>query len=410
MTGSAGREGFPQVRPATGGGVRNALSWSAAASLAAGLGALGFLTVGRFALGLAEFAPMAHVWTVWSMAAATIGFGSQIETVEAMSRGKGPVSIRHVRLAVVGAVVAGVLTLVWRVPLFGTTNLFWPLVCTMIPLGSVMTGAARGRLAANDEPRALAIVIAGENVVRFGLAGVLFLVGTGAEAFAIVVLAGFVVALVGPVRAGEAGRGATEPRASSGFAGATAGLVAHSCLVLPPTVLALHGEGPELVAGVFLVLTYIRAPYQFLLGLGPALTARSFGERTDRISTWLGDGGRVAMLGGVGVLMAAGFGFVAGDLMSVIMLGTTEVLQPRDYAILCALVVAVAVAILRTIYVLPEGGRVMVFRAWGTTATVAVVSAVVPGAPTVLFAGLLLAVVLCLAQLSLLQTSPTRSP
>lgn len=410
MTGPAGRDGFPHVRPASGTGGHNTLSWSAAASLAAGLGALGFLTVGRFALGLAEFAPMAHVWTVWSMAAATVGFGAQIETVEGMSRGRGPLSIRHARLAVVGASVAGLATFVWRVPLFGSGSLFWPIVCVLIPLGSVVTGASRGRLAANDEPRALGMVIAGENVVRFGLAGVLLMIGAGAEAFALVVLAGFVVAVLGLMGAGDDVRAVRKTPVTSGFAGAAAGLVAHSCLVLPPTVLALRGASPELVAGVFLVLTYLRAPYQFLLGLGPVLTARSFGERTDRISMWLGDRGRVALLGAVGVLMAAGFGLIAGDFMSVIMLGTTEVLQPRDYAMLCALVAAVAVAILRTIYVLPEGGRVPVLRAWGTAATVAVISAFVPGAPTILFAGLLLAVIVCLAQLSLLGTNLAKSP
>lgn len=405
MTGSTGREGFPKVRPAAGSDASNALSWSAAASLAAGLGALGFLTVGRFALGLAGFAPMAHVWTVWSMAAATVGFGAQIETVEGMSRGRGALSARHVRLAVVGAGLAGLATLVWRVPLFGSGTLFWPILCTLIPLGSVMTGAARGRLAANDEPRALSMVIAGENVVRFGLAGVLFMVGAGAEGFAWVVLAGFLVALVGLAGAGGERQEVTETPTSSGFAGALAGLVAHSSLVLPPTVLALGGASPEVVAAVFLVLTYLRAPYQFLLGLGPVLTARSFGARTDRISRWFGDGRSVAVLGVLGMLAAAGFGFFAGDLMSAIMLGTTAILEPGDYAILCALVVAVATAILRTIYVLPEGGRAVVLRAWGTTAVVGVIVAAIPGTPTMLFSGLLLAVVACLAQLSLIAVS-----
>lgn len=372
------------------------------ASLAAGLGALGFLTVGRFALGLAEFAPMAHVWTVWSMAAATVGFGAQIQTVESMSHGRGPLSARHARLAASGAAVAGLVTMVWRLPLFGSGSLFWPVVCTLIPLGSVVTGAARGRLAANARSRALAIVIAGENVVRFGLAGVLLLIGTGAESFAMIVLAGFVVAVVGLGRTGGGADVVGEAAKSSGFAGAAAGLVAHSCLVLPPTVLALRGESPELVAAIFLVLTYLRAPYQFLLGLGPALTARSFGKRSDPISTWLGDPGRVAILSGLGILLAAGFGAFAGDLMSEIMLGTTEILTPLDYATLCALVVAVAVSILRTIYVLADDGRSRVLRAWSTTAIVAVVFALIPGASTLLFAGLLAAVVLCLVQLTVL--------
>lgn len=400
MTSLSGSDESEGPRAVAGALTLNALSWSAAASLASGLGALGFLTVGRFAVGLAEFAPMAHVWTVWSISAATVGFGAQIETVEGLSRGRGALSIRHFRMAALGAGLAGILTLAWREPLFGSSSLFWPAICGLIPLGSLITGVARGSLAADDERRRLAFVIAGENAVRFVAAALLWWFGARSAHLAWALIAGFGVALIGLSRLTVARRSAAETHASSGGPGAVAGLVAHACLVLPPSALALRGEAPEIVAAVFLVLTYVRAPYQFLLGMGPVLTAQSFASRPDDRSSWFSDGRRTIHVGVPSMLGAGAIGLLGGDLMSSLVLGRADIVTPLDYAILCALVVAVALSILRTLRVLADGGRSLVLRAWGTTAVVAIGAAFAPGSPTLLFAFLLGGVFLCLLQLA----------
>ncbi len=388
----------PEGGVAPGG--RRALSWSAGASLAAGLGALGFLTVGRFTVGLADFAPMAHMWTVWSLASATVGFGAQIETIEGLHSGRGAVSRRHLWLALVGAGVIWCATYFWRVALFGSDGLFWPVVCTLVPFGSLITGTARGALAAHGRQRRLAFVIAGENVVRFAIAGLLMLIGGSVESLALALLAGFGVAIAALADMGTRGvEDSNGGGGTSGAAGAFAGLVAHVSLVLPPSVLALQGQGPEVVSGVFLVLTYLRAPYQFLLGLSPLLTARSFA--TDGGGpTWLANGRRVA--GVTAGLMAVGAlgGLLLGDFISSVILGTTDIVTPTDYAILAALVIAVSIAILRTIFVIPND-RALVLRAWVTAAVVSVLAGFLADGPTALFAGLLLGVILCLAQLTL---------
>jgi len=401
VTGPSGWRDDQPVIPLTAGTGIKALSWSALASLLAGLGALGFLTVGRFSVGLAGFAPMAHIWTVWSVSAATVGFGAQIETVDRLFQGRGPFSVRHTRLALVGIGVAFVATFVWRLPLFGSTSLFWPVVSALIPAGSLLTGVARGTLAAMDERRRLAFVIAGENLVRFGLAIGLAWTAASPQLLALALLAGFAVALIGLSsvrieRKADVGR-----QLSSGAAGALAGLVAHASLVLPPSVLALRGEDAAVVAGVFLVLTYLRAPYQFLLGLGPVLTAHSFAKSQGIVGAWLADGRRIAVLSVAGMLAAAAFGLLGGNLISEVMLGRTDIIQPIDYAILCALVVVVGSSILRTLSVLSDGQRGLVVRSWGTAAVVAIGAAFMPGGPTLLFGGLCIGVIGCLVQLTI---------
>lgn len=400
--------GFDDQRPipsaADAYGVR-ALSWSAVASLIAGLGALGFLTLGRFAVGLGGFAPMAHVWTVWSVAAATVGFGAQIETIDRQSRALGVFSIKHVRLGAIGVVLAGSVTFIGREALFGSSALFWPAICALIPIGSLVTGLARGALAASNQRVRLAFVIGGENAVRFGIVILLWWLGATPRLLAFALMAGFVVAFIGlsvadrDIRAAEAASSGL----SNGSAGAMAGFIAHASLVLPPSVLAFRGESPELVAGVFLILTYLRAPYQFLLGMSPVMTARSFaGRPSEGWSAWLYDGRRMAAVALAGMLGAAAFGYLASGVISDLILDGAALVPPIAYAVLCALVVAVASAIVRTLYVLPERGAPFVVRSWGTAAIVATGSAFVPGPPTVLFVGLLAGVVLCLAQVTLL--------
>jgi hypothetical protein len=383
------------------GGFGGALSWSALASLLSGLGALGFLTAGRFAVGLEDFAPMAHVWTVWSVGAATVAFGAQIESVQGLAEGRGAFSTRHLRLGAIGAITAGLVTFSLRDTLFGTVGLFWPTICLLIPLGSLATGVARGRLAAHDRRRRLAFVIAGENAVRFAAALLVWWLGGEAPVLAISLLAGFSVALTALTDRSVRLAKRLPTRAAGGGAGAFAGLVAHACLVLPPSVLALRGEDPAVVAAVFLVLTYARAPYQFLLGLGPVLTAESFAEEPDRRIAWMRDGSKTLAVGLGAALAAALVGFLAGDPISNLVLGTTTIVSRLDYAILAVLVVIVATSIVRTLHILAGGGRRLVVRSWGSAAVVAVVGAFVPGEPTVLFGALAAAVALCLLQLTL---------
>lgn len=400
MTPRWGRDDADSAVTASLSGLPRSLSWSAAASLASGLGALGFLTVSRFAVGLSEFAPMAHVWTVWSISAATVGFGAQIETIEALGAGRGVLTRRHLRLASGAALVVAILAGLWREVLFGSASMFWPLVCAVIPIGSLTTGIARGRLAAEGRQRRLAFVIAGENVVRLAGAGVILFLGGSARSLAFVLLAGFLVAIGGLSKMDLARVRTDDAAVSSGGAGAFAGLVAHASLVLPPSVLALRGEGPEVVAAVFLILTYVRAPYQFLLGMGPVLTAQSFSDRPARWDAWLSDGRRTTIAALIVMPGAAVLGLFGRDLISSLLLGGTSVVRRLDYAVLCSLVATVGLALVRSLYVLARGGRSVVVRAWGTTALVGLGSAFLPGDPTALFAWLLVGVVICLLQLN----------
>lgn len=376
------------------------LSWSAGASLVSGLGALGFLTVGRIAVGLADFAPMAHMWTVWSISAATIGFGSQIDAVESLTRSKNPFSGRQVRLSIIAVVAVGAVTWFWRVPLFASTGLFWPTVCAVVPVGSLTTGVARGVLAGRGKNRRLALVIAGENLLRLLAAIIVLKIAGGTEGLAIALLLGFVVAGLGWFRS-RAPEMVREPGGnSSGRVGAFAGLVAHMTLVMPPALLAVHGASSEVVAATFLVLTYMRAPYQFLLGLAPSITARSFAPMARKAGS-LAYGRQALQLTALLAIGAALLAGIAGDWLLEIMIGTSEEISRWDLALTAALVIVVASAMLRTIVVLGMGGQRLVLQSWASTAAVSVAVAVIASSPTLLLGGLLLATLSSLVPLTI---------
>lgn len=375
------------------------LAWSVGASLLAGIGALAFLTVGRFALGLDGFAPIAHVWTVWSVAAATVGFGSQIQTIESLTAGAGPFSRRHLRLASLGVALSFGVTFIWREEFFATTSLFWPVVCALIPVGSLITGMARGGLAAHDRKRKLAVVIAGENVVRVGLGLALWLAGASSGSFALALLAGFSVAIVGFT--GMTLKGSSRrTTASSGAAGAFAGLVAHLTLVVPPTILAVKGASPETVSAVFLVLTYLRAPYQFVLGLGPFITARNYSFHAVGRSPWLSHGPQVGITAMIGAGAAAFVGFWSGDLLADVLLGVGGVVRSVDFALLGALVVSVTFGVLRTLGAVAAGRTQLVWVGWISAAAGLVLGSLVATETTALFGFFLVGIWLCLLLLS----------
>ena len=218
------------------------------------------------------------------------------------------------------------------------------------------------------------------------------------------------MALIGLTESDGAERTKLGPKRLGGNVGAFAGLVAHACLVLPPSVLALRGAPPEIVSAVFLVLTYMRAPYQFLLGMGPLLTAWSFSPSENALSPWFTNRTRLAGLAVLLMVAAAITGFSAGNLLSRLIIGRTDVVGRLDYAILAALVVGVAVSILRTLQVLGRHQRRLAAQAWSSTAAIAIASGIAFKDPTSLFAALLAAVSLGLVQLLWIEAESPAMP
>ncbi|HEX2404961.1 MAG TPA: hypothetical protein VHM29_09680, partial [Acidimicrobiia bacterium] len=120
-----------------------------AGSALAGIGAFVFVLVATRSLGLEEFSPISQLWTVWAIAAAVVTFSTQVVTVHReVLIGKTSISRTSelMPLVLLLLLVIPVLFL-YRVRIFGESSLLWPIVGTLIPLGSYATGKARGWLA-----------------------------------------------------------------------------------------------------------------------------------------------------------------------------------------------------------------------------------------------------------------------
>ena len=251
-----------------------------AGSALAGIGSVVFVLVATRSLGLEGFSPISQLWTVWAIAAAVVTFSTQVVTVRReVLIGKTSISRSSelMPLILLLLLVIPVLFL-YRVRIFGESSLVWPIVGTLIPLGSSATGKARGWLAVHGSPAQLAGVVGGENLVRAGVAIVLAFLEAGPIWYALGILAGYSVALIGlsgrtPQSALDEGTGSNEDRLLP-LSASTAGICDHLLLVAAPTVLATSSGNLALVSALFVAMAVYRAPYQFVLGLVPSMTRR----------------------------------------------------------------------------------------------------------------------------------------
>jgi hypothetical protein len=145
-------------------------------------------------------------------------------------------------------------------------------------------GLLRGVLAGSGRYSAAAVAIAGENVLRLAVGGILLAVDRDPRLLAAALLAGPAVALLWP-RAWRLDPKAG-PRPSTGLVGAAGLSVLLAQVVLnggPPLLAALGGAEAEVTA-LFAALALFRAPYLVALGL----TVRATRPLTRRVS----EGGR----------------------------------------------------------------------------------------------------------------------
>lgn len=227
------------------------------------LGAAAMLLSEQF-LGLGEFAPVAQLWTLWSLVATGLVFGVQqweiarhdVDPAAPRSTVPKGVVLRLVGLSLVALVGSGLL----RASVFGSGSWVWPLAVTTLPVGTALTGLVYGLLARRGEFERLALLMTGENVARLALTVLLGLLGAGASWYALTVPVGFLVMLLGLVgpRAGAAPGGGTQlpVAALSGVGFATSFVIFGG-----PVLLGVAGGAPEAVSALFLVLLPIRVPF-----------------------------------------------------------------------------------------------------------------------------------------------------
>ncbi len=170
-----------------------------AASVLTGFAGAGFILVVQRHLGLTAFSPIAQLWSIWSIAAATLMFAYQQWTIRLGIDHPGRIRFGVAREPAHAADAldpAGRRSspAVARITLFHTS----PPASGRSPPGSSSSarsssGVTRGLLATAGRHSMLALAIAAENVIRFVLAVGFILIGAQREWFGLALLAGFAV-------------------------------------------------------------------------------------------------------------------------------------------------------------------------------------------------------------------------
>jgi hypothetical protein len=346
-------------------------------SAVAGVGAFVFVLLATRSLGLEGFSPISQLWTVWAIAAAVVTFSTQVVTVrrEVLARESATsLGAERVPLILLLAFVVPVL-FVFRGRIFGDPTLLWPIIGSLIPVGSYATGKARGWLAVHGSPLQLAGVIGGENLVRCLAGALLALIGASAIWYGAAILMGYAVALLG-LRPGKAvvhdqsdDRSVDErwlPLSAS-----AAGICDHLLLVAAPTVLATSSGDPAVVSALFVSLAVFRAPYQFILGIVPSLT-RDLIERIPGLSApAIRHGARRGAAWVLTLSLAAGaVGLLIGESVVAPIFGGRGVLESADHALAAALTVVATGALLVSVAHLALGWAKPLMVTWVAVASV----------------------------------------
>ena len=342
-----------------------------AGSALAGLGAFVFVVIATRSLGLEGFRPISQLWTVWAIATAVVTFSTQVVTVRReVLVGQSAIS-RSAELLPLMLLLALALPILWvyRIRIFGDASPFWPLVGGLIPIGAFLTGKARGWLAVHGSPTQLAAVVGGENLVRASAAIILGIVNAGARWYAIALLAGYAVALLGLRGRNTAARAESQGGSPRDrllpVAASVAGISDHLILVAAPTVLAAAGASPELVSALFVALAVYRAPYQLVLGALPAITRRFTQDLPGMDQSRIAAASRRVGLWLVVIsLIAAAFGWTLGELVITPIFAAGGILEPIDHALAAALTILATGALLSSVALLSLGRANRTLIAW----------------------------------------------
>lgn len=244
-------------------------------TLVSGLSALGFITLASHSLGLDRFMPILQIWTIWALSAGVLSFSIQQHLIRSAGFYRNVAhalrSPETCRITVFMMLGIAVVTMVWRVEIFGENSLVWPLIAVVIPLGCGATSAARGLWSERRNFRLVALLLALENVLRVVAAAIIYPLDPSPVAFAGCIVLGFGVSFYAP--RSEASSPIGSQPIGRPHSTAVAGFLAYATLVMAPTVMATKSAGTVETSSTFLLLAILRAPYQFALGLVPKLAA-----------------------------------------------------------------------------------------------------------------------------------------
>jgi hypothetical protein len=265
----------------TDAGARTGNSELIAASLLTGVFGAATIYISEAVLGPVAFAPLAQLWTLWALFAASITFGVQQWVIKLLLGGVAGRSIARAGSAPLVATAALVLAICFamRAQWFDD-RLVFVLMAVGLVFGTAANGAGRGAIAAAGSTRVLAIIVIGENLIRILLLIPLIILDADAAWFGLALLAGFGINMLVPrtVRGRsqvvDVDPDAVGPSTTPMLIAAIVGLVGFATMFAGPLLLAAGGGTATEVSAYFLIVTLARVPFVAVLGLLPKIAAR----------------------------------------------------------------------------------------------------------------------------------------
>ncbi len=281
------------------------------------MAAYAFVALGTRAYGADAFSPVSVVWTFWALSVAVFTFPVQHWIIRIVKVEGGDASVRKTlpRLTAVAVVIAIVMlgvALPMRERLFGTADLWWPLLIPVVSVGSAVVGYGRGILASRNRFVATGIAIGAENAIRLLLGLLVVAVGGSIEWFGATLAGGVLVVVFWPSSFRLSADGGTAHKVLEFLTGLGGGiLLAQVALNAPPAVIAAMGGAPAAVTGVFAALALFRAPYLVALGFATRLTGplTGYAVRGDEATLGRIRTGLLGATAGVAVAVTAGAWF-----------------------------------------------------------------------------------------------------
>lgn len=249
-----------------------------AGALISGAAAYGYLMMGTRWFGQAALAPTTVVWSAWAMGAAALTLPveqwlARIRQIPALSDTASGLRRLLWLVSIALFIILGGGAWIVRERLFSHSGWQYPVIFGLTWLGAVAMGITRGSLSASRRFKTGAWLLAGENLLRLALGGVVLVTNAGVVLFTTAIPAGSLTALVWLRK--EAG--ATDQKLAFSdmaplLALTGASLIAQLVLTGGPIAAALLQATPAAVTGLFTAMAICRIPYQVLPGFSGKLS------------------------------------------------------------------------------------------------------------------------------------------
>jgi hypothetical protein len=353
-------------------------------------GVFGAITiyVSEHQVGLEKFAPLAQLWTMWALLAASITFSVQQWVARSVLMGADRTALVRrlssgvLPLAVATTIVCRLLSDVWFDDGWG-----FPALAGVLVLGTAVNGFGRGVAATVGSPRQLAAIVVGENLIRLVLLVPLVVFDAALIWYGCALIAGFgvnVVALRTSSTLASHDGAVNRPRVDGLVTAGLVGVIGYATMFGGPLLLAAGGVGGADVSALFLVVTIARVPFVVMLGVVPGiathlekLAAASQANQIWQLSV------RVAGAGGVVAAVVGGIAAaVAGPTIGR-GLGTNASFGGIVYALVGASSVLALAALVLTMAALALGRRTWLAATWAIPVVVAASGLAVGGISSV---------------------------